>query len=309
MSWLPGARAERDGRPCPEELELVIVPRTADVGGFEVRRVLPFRDRRMVGPFIFWDEMGPGEFLSGQGLDVKPHPHIGLSTVTFLTEGSLVHRDSLGSHQLVAPGDVNLMSAGAGIVHSERTAAETRDAPSRLAGVQSWIATPRAAEEATPTFVHAEAARLPHVDAEGAQIRVILGEAFGVRSPVPLPWDTLYLDVQLDAGARLQLPLETEERALYVLSGDIEIDGRGFPPHHMLVFRSGADVVVRATSSTRAMVLGGAVMDGPRHIWWNFVSSSRERIEQAKRDWLERRFPDVPGDEEEFIPLPGALGP
>ena len=297
MSWLS------------DSLERVIVPRTADIGGLEVRRVLPFRDRRMVGPFIFWDEMGPGEFLSGQGLDVRPHPHIGLSTVTFLTRGSLVHRDSLGSQQVIAPGDVNLMTAGSGIVHSERTGESVRSAPSPLAGVQSWVALPKASEGSAPTFAHTPAATLPLIEGDGARIRLILGAAFGARSPVSLAWETLYLDIQLDRSARLALPTDTEERALYVLSGCIAVDGQSYPSQRMLVARRDAEVVIQATQPTHLMLLGGAVMDGPRHIWWNFVSSSKERIEQAKRDWSDRRFPEIPGDDEEFVPLPNALGP
>ena len=305
MSLLPGNDPTNDGNPCPDAVEMVIVPRTADLGGFEVRRVLPFRNKRMVGPFIFWDEIGPGEFLSGQGLDVLPHPHIGLSTVTFLEEGRLEHRDSVGSFQVIEPGDVNLMHAGSGIVHSERTVATDRASGYRMAGIQSWLASPLDQEDAAPAFIHASKEDLPVLTGEGAEVRVILGESFGERSPVATPWPTLYLDVRLDAGAKLPIEAETEERALYGIAGEVRIEGVEYPSQRMLVLKPGFTATIEAVTPARFMVLGGAVMDGPRHIWWNFVASSKERIEEAKEKWRAREFPEVPGDADEFVPLPG----
>lgn len=258
----------------------------------------------MVGPFIFWDEMGPGEFLTGEGLDVLPHPHIGLATVTFLTRGSLEHRDSVGSYRVIEPGAVNLMTAGSGIVHSERTGPEVRRGTSHLAGIQSWLASPRNREDAPPSFDHTGESDLPVLDDDGVRLRVILGEAYGARSPVPLDWSTLYLDVNLEAGAKLPLSAETEERAIYVLRGDVTVAGVAAPEHHMLVLKPGADVTIAARTATHLMVLGGAVMDGPRFIWWNFVASSRERIEEAKERWRQRSFPELASDPDEFTPLP-----
>ena len=303
MSYMPGAEADID-LDCPESVEMVIVPRTGDIGNFEVRRALPFRKKRMVGPFIFWDQMGPGEFLTGQGVDVRPHPHIGLSTVTYLFDGSMDHRDSLGNHLRIVPGDVNLMTAGSGIVHSERTGQDVRQNPSRLYGIQSWLAQPKIYEDASPDFTHMSAGDLPGFDADGASGRVILGEFSGMASPVKTQWETLYVDFQLDNGSRFSIPKRTEERALYVINGEIEIAGMRYSPQQMLVFRPGDDVTIKALSQVRAMILGGAAMDGPRYIFWNFVSSSKQRLEQAKQDWANGRFPKVPGDDKEYIPLP-----
>ncbi|MFA6046155.1 MAG: pirin family protein [Phycisphaerales bacterium] len=303
MSWLPGAEPDSSTQ-CPSGVEMVILPRASDIGGFEVRRALPFRSRRMVGPFIFWDQMGPGEFLSGQGLDVRPHPHIGLSTVTYLVDGSIDHRDSLGNNVRIRAGDVNLMSAGSGIVHSERTGPDVRRHPSHIFGIQSWVAQPTAHENGPPGFVHTDGDELPEFADEGVRGRVILGEFRGVRSPVPTQWPTLYLDMQLAAGKSMGLPATSQERAVYALSGNIEIGGVRFAPQQMLVLRPGDAVTITAIDDTRLMVLGGEVMDGPRYISWNFVSSSKERLEQARQDWRQRRFPLVPGDEQEFVPLP-----
>ncbi len=301
MSWIPGAEHDLDKL---DAVETIIIPRTGDLGNFEVRRALPSRRKRMVGPFIFWDEMGPGEFLTGHGLDVRPHPHIGLSTVTFLYQGSLQHRDSLGTDQEITPGALNLMSAGRGIVHSERTSQLVREAPSRLFGVQSWLAQPKHLEESTPTFVHAGASDLPVIEGEGKKLKVLLGQAFGASSPVATDWDTLYLDVQLNQGAWLPVPLEVEERAIYPLHGSVEVAGEVFAPNQMIVLKPGREVTIKALEPTRLALLGGQAMDGPRYIWWNFVSSSRERIEEAKESWKQGHFDKVPGDEQEFIPLP-----
>lgn len=285
-------------------IEQVILPRTHDLGGFEVRRALPFRDRRMVGPFIFWDQMGPGEFLTGQGVDVRPHPHIGLSTVTYLFEGSLDHKDSLGNDRRIVPGDINLMTAGAGIVHSERTGRDIRLNPSTLFGIQSWIAQPKEFENGTPDFLHVPKGELPVFEEGGITGRVLLGDFQGEKSPIKTQWDTLYVDVYLEEGRILTIPAVAEERALYAITGKIEINHTVYDPEQMLILAPGDVIALKALEPTRLLVLGGAVMDGPRYIYWNFVSSSKERLEQAAEDWRESRFPKVPGDDKEFIPLP-----
>lgn len=303
MSWLPSAEPDIDLN-CPDLVEMVIIPRTSDIGGFEVRRSLPFRKKRLVGPFIFWDQMGPGELLSGQGMDVKPHPHIGLSTVTYLFDGTVDHRDSLGTYQRIKAGDVNLMTAGAGIVHSERTGEDIRKTPTKVFGIQSWLAQPQTHERGAPEFSHTDVNDLPLFDDRGVRGRLILGEFQGLKSPVPTQWSTLYVDVSLQSGARITIPKTAEERAIYPLSGTIEISGTQYEGQQMIVLRPGCDVDVLAKSDGRLMILGGAAMDGPRYIYWNFVSSSKETLEQAKLDWKEQRFPKVPGDDKEFVPLP-----
>lgn len=300
MSQIPGSDVDMpDG-----QVEMVIIPRTSDIGNYEVKRALPFRNRRMVGPFIFWDQMGPGEFLTGQGIDVRPHPHIGLSTVTYLIHGQICHKDSLGNDMRIKAGDVNLMSAGSGIVHSERTGMDVRQAPSKLYGVQSWVAQPKNHEDGLPSFTHTEGTSLPSFNDGAVTGRVILGNYQGLTSPVMTQWDTLYLDVTMGTGGKISIPATTEERAIYVLTGTIEISGTSYTPEQMMVLRPGDEVTVTATSPVHMMVLGGAVMDGPRYIFWNFVSSDKERLEQAKEDWKSGRFAKVPGDDQEFIPLP-----
>ncbi len=304
MSWQLVSNNGAEDEDCPADIEMAILPRTGDLGGFEVLRALPFRHKRLVGPFIFWDQMGPGEFLTGQGIDVRPHPHIGLSTLTYLFDGTLDHRDSLGTHCTIAPGDVNVMTAGSGIVHSERTGQQQREGPSRLYGIQSWVATPKDREEGSPAFSHHSRADLPVFEYEGVQGRVILGQFQGLSSPVPTDWESIYVDLALERGARVAIPSTYEERALYLAEGRIRVAGQVFEPGQMLVLRSGRSVDLEALEPGRALLLGGAAMDGPRYIWWNFVSSSRERIEEAKRAWMAREFPEVPGDPER-IPLPG----
>lgn len=291
--------------PMPEGLEHVILPRAHDVGGFEVRRALPAKERQMVGPFIFFDQMGPGEFLAGKGLDVRPHPHIGLSTITYLFEGAIQHRDSLGSDQPIVPGDVNWMTAGRGIAHSERTGTELRSSGSSLFGIQSWVALPKHAEETAPAFAHHAAAALPVLEDGGARLRLIAGEGWGARAPVTVSSDLFYADATLAPGAALPLPDHHEERGAYVLDGEVEVAGTRFASGRMLVFRAGDALALRAGPwGARLLLLGGAVMDGPRYLFWNFVASSRERIEQAKADWKAGRFALIPGDDKEFIPLP-----
>ena len=289
----------------PGDVSAVILPRAHDVGGFEVRRALPATERQMVGPFIFFDQMGPGEFLTGQGLDVRPHPHIGLSTVTYLFDGAIQHRDTLGSDQPIRPGDVNWMTAGSGIAHSERTDRGQRGHPNRLYGIQSWVALPRGQEEAAPDFAHHPAAALPVIEDGGARLRLIAGYGWGARSPVATPSDLFYADATLAPGASLPLPDHHEERGAYVVEGAVEVAGDRFEAGRMLVFRAGDGLALRGgPEGARLLLLGGAAMDGPRHLFWNFVSSSRERIERAKADWKAGRFGVVPGDDQEFIPLP-----
>jgi len=281
-----------------------ILPRARDLGdGFTVQRVLPAAQRRMVGPFVFFDQFGPVEFAPGRGIDVRPHPHIGLATVTYLFEGGIVHRDSLGFVQPIAPGDVNWMTAGRGIVHSERSDAELRKRPQRLQGIQIWVALPERHEETAPAFAHYPAATLPLIEGEGKSVRVVAGALFGQRSPVETLSELFYAAATLTPGAALELDAEHVERAAYLLDGAIEIDGRPFVPGRLLVFAPGRPLTIRATAASRLLLLGGEPLDGPRHLWWNFVASRQDRIEQAKDDWKQGRFAAVPG-ETEFIPLP-----
>ena len=289
-----------------DAIATVIVPRARDLGGFEVRRALPAAQRQMVGPFIFFDQFGPVVMQSGQGIDVRPHPHIGLSTVTWLFDGAIFHRDSLGSEQAIAPGELNWMTAGKGIVHSERTAAGERARERKIFGIQSWVALPKAHEETTPTFDHVAMERLPVIADKGISARIVAGSLYGASSPVKTHSDLFYADVQLQAGAALPLPTEHEERGVYVAEGEIEIAGQVFAAARLLVFRPGDAITIRARTEARVMLLGGEPMEGPRHIWWNFVSSSKDRIEAAKDDWKQARFAIVPGDEKDFIPLPEA---
>jgi redox-sensitive bicupin YhaK (pirin superfamily) len=291
----------------PPGLDAVIIPRAHDIGGFEVRRALPARERQMVGPFIFFDQMGPGEFHTGKGLDVRPHPHIGLSTVTYLFEGEIFHRDSLGSAQPIRPGALNWMTAGRGIVHSERTDPALRDRPQRMFGIQSWVALPKAAEDSAPAFAHHDADALPLVDEAGLSLRLIAGEGWGLQAPVEVSSPLFYADAVLLPGARLPLPDQHEERGAYVVEGSVEVAGVTFEAGRMLVFRAGDSLALTAgPRGARVLMLGGAVMDGPRYLYWNFVASSREKLEQAKADWKGGHFPTVPGDDKEFIPLPDA---
>jgi hypothetical protein len=286
-------------------VELVIAPRLRDLGGFTVRRILPYAKRRMIGPFIFLDEMGPAALPAGQGLDVAPHPHIGLATVTYLFEGAIVHRDSLGSTQTIRPGAVNWMTAGRGIVHSERSGADERAQAKPLHGMQSWVALPLAQEETAPGFTHHDAETLPVIEDEGLWMRLIAGRAYGEQAPVEVFSELFYLHAELAAGASLDLPEEHAERAFYVVSGSIELDGAPCGPATMAVVKPQAAARIIATAPSRVMLLGGAPLEGKRHIWWNFVASTPERIERAKADWKAGRFPAVPGDGD-FIPLPEA---
>jgi redox-sensitive bicupin YhaK (pirin superfamily) len=303
MSWLPSNDPILGDVGSCNALELMIVPRMRDLGGFEVRRALPHAKRQMIGPFIFFDHMGPVQFVAGQGMDVRPHPHIGLATVTYLFEGSAMHRDSEGNAQEILPGAMNLMTAGRGIVHSERTPESRRRTGQTMLGIQSWIALPAAHEEVAPSFQHFDAAVLPLVADARVRARVIAGSSFGLRAPVSGYSDWFYVEVVLDPGAAAPLDADHEERAIYIVGGEIEIAGERFEGPRLLVFRPGDRITVRAVRLARLMFLGGAALEGPRHIWWNFVSSRKERIEQAKEDWKSGRFAPVP-DETEFIPLP-----
>ncbi|MCP4381124.1 MAG: pirin family protein [Hyphomicrobiales bacterium] len=285
-------------------IDTVIVPRARDIGGFTVGRVLPSIERRMVGPFVFFDQAGSAEVLMSEKFDVRPHPHIGLATVTYIYRGTIVHRDSIGSEQIIRPGDVNWMTAGRGIAHSERAPTEFRGERHNVLGFQTWVALPRDHEEASPTFFHHPKNDLPVIEGDGANVRLVVGSLYGVRAPVKTFSEMFYADVALEAGAQLPIDAGHEERAAYVVEGAIDIAGDRFEAARMVVFRPGDNLVVKALAATRLILLGGAAMDGPRHIWWNFVSSSKERIEQAKNDWKSGRFDKVFGDEEDFIPLP-----
>lgn len=295
---MPGDAAAADA------IEMVIVPRARDLGGFEVRRALPAAGKQMIGPFIFFDQFGPVLMKAGQGIDVRPHPHIGLSTVTWLFDGGIYHRDSLGSAQPIAPGELNWMTAGRGIVHSERTAAPDLARERRIFGIQSWVALPAAVEETAPAFEHVATDRLPLIEDRGLSVRVVAGSIYGATSPVRTHSDLFYADVRMVAGTALPLPVEHEERGVYVAEGVIEVAGQAFEAGRLLVFRPGDAITLRAAQDARVMLLGGEPMDGPRHIWWNFVSSSKDRIEAARNDWKHARFGLVPGDETDFIPLP-----
>jgi len=281
----------------------LIDSRERDLGGFSVRRVLPYGGGRMVGPFIFFDHLGPAQFEPGQGIDVRPHPHIALATVTYLFSGEMQHRDSLGSVREIRPGDVNWMTAGHGIVHSERTPQAARAAGPHIHGIQSWVALPDGQEDIEPSFNHYPATALPRVTAEGAELTIIAGESFGLRSPVVTRWPTLYVDAHLSQGARFDVPTEHEERAIYVAQGAIAIGETTIAAGQMAILEPAAALTLRAAGDARAMLLGGRRFATPRHIWWNFVASSQERIERAKERWEKQQFPPVLG-ETEFIPLP-----
>ncbi|TIV70080.1 MAG: pirin family protein [Mesorhizobium sp.] len=295
MSFFPGNDPEAGDAFACDQIELMVIPNAKDIGGFEVRRALPTAKRRLVGPFIFFDRMGPAILRAGQAIDVRPHPHIGLSTVTYLFDGKIRHRDSLGTEMVISPGDVNLMTAGRGIVHSERTPKELRGAPMSVSGLQTWLALPDGGEEVAPVFANTSVIRLPEIDADGVSGRVVIGEFSGLRSPVATASETLYA---------VKTPADAEERAIYTLEGEVSIAGDRFPAERLLVFKPGEEIVVSSERGAHFMLFGGASLGSKRYIWWNFVSSSKERIEQAKEEWKTGRFDIVPGDEEEFIPLP-----
>lgn len=295
---LPGDIAAADA------IETVIVPRARDIGSFEVRRALPSAQRQMVGPFIFFDQFGPVLMQAGQGLDVRPHPHIGLSTVTWVYDGVIQHKDNLGYDQPIKPGELNWMTAGKGIVHSERTPPKERSAGQKVYGIQSWVALPKQYEDAAPGFEHVAAAALPVLEDGARKVRVIAGSIYGASSPVKTHSDLFYADVTLGAGGRLPLPTGHEERGIYVSEGSIDVSGETHEAGRLVVFHPRDPIVISTRTGARFMMLGGEPMDGPRYIWWNFVSSSKDKLEAAKDDWKQARFAIVPGDEKEFIPLP-----
>ncbi len=304
MSFFPGNDPQPGDAFACDAIELMVIASAKDLGGFQVRRALPTAKRRLVGPFIFFDRMGPAILQPGHAVDVRPHPHIGLATVTYLFDGNVRHRDSLGTEMVIRPGDVNLMTAGRGIVHSERSPEELRGGPISMSGLQTWLALPDGKEEMAPVFENTARADLPALDADGVSGRVIIGGFQGLKSPVKGHSDTLYVDLKLAPGARAKITAEAEERAIYVLDGSVTISGDRFPADRLLVFRPGDEIVVEAPEGAHLMLFGGASLGSNRYIWWNFVSSSKERIEQAKHEWKTGRFDIVPGDEEEFIPLP-----
>lgn len=303
MSWQPAEDPSQAGDARCEPVDIVIEPRVRDLGNFEVRRVLPSAKRRMVGPFVFLDQMGPTTLAPGKALDVRPHPHIGLATVTWLLEGEIMHRDSVGSVQSIKAGELNWMTAGRGIVHSERTPEHLRSKNSPLYGLQLWVALPKAHEETEPAFAHYGAADLPQIEDEGRKVTLIVGAGWGKRSPVMTVWPTFFADAAIKADATLTVPANIAERAVYILEGELEVAGATFAPGRLLVLKGGRAVDLRARTAARLVIVGGDAMDGPRHIWWNFVSSSQARIERAKADWKAGRFAAVPGDAD-FIPLP-----
>ncbi|CDZ28774.1 pirin family protein [Neorhizobium galegae] len=307
MSFFPGIDPVAGDAFACDAIENLIIPRTSDIGGFSVRRALPTRQRRLVGPFIFFDRMGPALLRADEALDVKPHPHIGLSTVTYLFDGEIKHRDSLGTELVIRPGDINLMTAGRGIVHSERTPENLRGHPMSVSGLQTWLALPDDKEEINPAFSHTGKENMPVIDADGANGRVVIGAFEGLGSPVSTFTDTLYVDLRLAAGKRFPFAAAHEERAIYILSGELVVSGDRFAADQLLVFRPGDDITLEAgAAGCHVMLFGGAALNSKRFIWWNFVSSSKERIEKAKEEWRTGRFDIVPGDEEEFVPLPTA---
>jgi len=287
-----------------EPILAAIAPVTHDLGGFKVHRTLPSRQRTMVGPFIFFDQMGPARLSPGEGIDVRPHPHINLATVTYLFAGAIDHRDSLGTVQRIEPGAVNLMTAGRGIAHSERSPPDERSGGAELDGIQTWLALPQAKEEAEPAFEHVAAGRLPGLSADGLAMTLIMGEWQGLESPVTCHSPTIYAAITLAPGAALLIDHQADERALYLLDGDSSLDGTALLQRHLTVLAPGYLPLLSSQGGARLMLCGGAPMDGPRHVWWNFVSSRRERINEAKRAWRAGEFALPPDDKDEFIPLP-----
>lgn len=310
MSWNPALTPG-----CPDDIgvdsiETLIIPRTRDIGAFEVKRALPAPKRQMVGPFIFFDEAGPAEYLTGQGIDICPHPHIGLGTVTYLYRGDFHHRDSIGTDQVILPGALNWMVAGKGVTHSERTSEEGRAGPHSLFGVQTWIALPESHEDMNPTFEHHAKEALPEITDKGISAKLLLGDAYGKSAPATLYSETFYLDVVLEANTRFPLPDNHEDRGLYIVQGSVTVAGQLFEAGRMMVFRPGDHITIAAgEQGARLMALGGATLNGPRYIWWNFVASTRDRIEHAKEEWRAANWGqgqfDLPvGDNKVYVPLP-----
>lgn len=290
---------------CLQQISVELIPRSVDLGGFKVDRIIPSKEKRTVGPFVFWDQAGPNELLTGKGIDIRPHPHIGLSTMTYLFSGQLEHRDTLGSHQIIAPGEVNLMTAGRGIAHSERTPHQARCYPQHFFGIQCWLALPLNKEETNPSFTHYDKSAIPeNNDDKNMSFRIVAGEWMGLKSSVITQNDALFVECKLKPHAELIIPSTVEERAIHLLSGTLTIDHTPYHSTRMLLLKTGAELKVTATSEVHMIILGGAVLEQRRYLWWNFVASSKERIEQAKWDWKEGKFGKIPGDDQEFIPLP-----
>ena len=304
MSFFPGIDPEVGDKLACDAIELMVIPSAKDIGGFEVRRALPTAKRRLVGPFIFFDRMGPAILRAGQALDVARTRISGLppSPISSTARSGIATRSA--PRMVIAPGDVNLMTAGRGIVHSERTPEELRGAPMSVSGLQTWLALPDGKEEVAPLFENTASAELPEFDAEGASGRVVIGSFDGLKSPVRAASETLYADIRLKPGASVRIPADSEERAIYTLDGTVTISGDRFPENRLLVFKPGDEIVVSSEGGAHFMLFGGASLGSKRYIWWNFVSSSKERIEQAKEEWKTGRFDIVPGDDKEFIPLP-----
>jgi redox-sensitive bicupin YhaK (pirin superfamily) len=288
----------------PKLVQIEIIPRTVDLGGFKVGRILPSTEKRTVGPFVFWDQAGPGEFLTGKGIDVRPHPHICLSTMTYLFRGRLRHRDTLGSNQIIEAGAVNLMTAGRGIAHSERTPQDDRRHEHSIFGIQSWLALPLDKEEIAPSFTHYDKSAIPTINENGAELHIAAGNWRGTTSPVITFNDALFVECHLEANAVMHIPAELEERAIHVLSGSIKAENVIYDDARMLILKPGDEAKISAVTPTHLIILGGSPLEQPRHLWWNFVASSKERIEQAKQDWQDGKFGIIPGDDQEFIPLP-----
>jgi redox-sensitive bicupin YhaK (pirin superfamily) len=282
----------------------ILHPTTHDLGGFKVHRTLPHKQRTMVGPFIFFDQMGPARLEPGRGIDVRPHPHINLATVTYLFAGAIDHRDSLGTFQTIEPGAVNLMTAGRGITHSERSPAALRPDGPELSGIQTWLALPTAKEEVEPSFEHVGKDALPVAEGDGARARIVMGTLWGATSPVTCHSPTVYADIELGAGGAMPIEPEADERAIYVAEGEARLDNSPLEPSTLYVLRPGTQAVLRSEQGGHVMLCGGAPLDGPRHVWWNFVSSSRDRLHAAREDWKAGRFELPPDDHDEFIPLP-----
>jgi len=310
MSWNPTLEPNCPDAGDMDSIETLIVPRSRDLGGFEVRRALPAPKRQMVGPFIFFDQMGPAEFLTGQGIDVRPHPHIGIGTVTYLFEGEFQHRDSLGTNQMIYPGEVNWMTAGNGVTHSERTSKDTRTGKSNLFGIQTWVALPEEKEEMPAEFEHHNKEALPFIEGDGKSVRLILGDIYDEKAPVTTHSGIFYADVLLEANSKMPLPDNHEDRGIYVLEGSISVAGQIYEKGQMMIFKPGDNITITAgEAGSRMMMLGGDTLNGPRYIWWNFVASSRDKIEAAKEswaagDWKTGQFTLPPDDNSEFIPLP-----
>lgn len=302
MSWAAAEEPQCQSRPTDDGIETAIHPKPKDIGAFEVKRALPSRERKTVGPFVFFDEMGPAVLPAGVGMDVRPHPHVNLATVTYLFEGAIQHRDSLGTNLVIKPGAVNLMVAGRGIVHSERSPPEARPNSARLHGLQLWMGLPQADEEVAPAFHHVAARDIPQWTEHGTEFRLLMGALGGHRSPVPTFSETLYVALKTAGEADLSIPY-APERGLYVIDGEVQIGEQWYAPGTMVVLRPSSETRMKTRGPTRCALIGGAPL-GPRYMYWNFVSSRKERIEQAKKHWAEQRFDLVPGDEEERIPLP-----